>query len=193
MLKGVRLLGGKCVDCNNINITILEFHHKEPANKDKEVSILCRISCDWQRIKQEVLKCELLCCNCHKIRHFNQELYNENIAKIITISETDDFIECKRWSNKETQQLIELYNKGKARLEIALELQRHKEVITKKIRLLIQQKVLQKRNKRISPDRKVSLEMRKKIIELSVTFGGTKLSRLVGLSKSTIYRILKEK
>jgi hypothetical protein len=65
--KAVELLGGKCMRCDwSGNIAAFEFHH--PNNN--KISDLSRIwNKSWKSLKDEVMKCELLCSNCHKTEH----------------------------------------------------------------------------------------------------------------------------
>lgn len=64
----VKLLGGKCKRCGyDENIVALEFHHPNPKTKDFNIGSCANKS--WDFIKGEVLKCELLCSNCHRIEH----------------------------------------------------------------------------------------------------------------------------
>lgn len=58
-LKGIGLLGGKCVQCGATEN--LEFDHIDPAMKSNH-----RIwSWSWARINEELAKCQLLCVSCH--------------------------------------------------------------------------------------------------------------------------------
>jgi len=68
-LKAIECLGGKCMKCGyNKYPEVLEFHHKDPSQKDFNVSKKghCR---SWERVKQEIGKCDLLCANCHRELH----------------------------------------------------------------------------------------------------------------------------
>jgi len=66
-LKAIELLGGKCNKCGwTGNIAAFEFHHPN----DNKLFDLSRMSNkSWNVIKEEALKCELLCSNCYKIEH----------------------------------------------------------------------------------------------------------------------------
>jgi hypothetical protein len=63
----VEYLGGKCMICGyNRCINALEFHHLE----DKRFGFSSRgITRSWQRTKEELKKCVLVCSNCHKEIH----------------------------------------------------------------------------------------------------------------------------
>jgi hypothetical protein len=67
----VNLLGGKCVRCGWAgNIAAFEFHHTDPNKKDFQIGSAANKN--WDVVKKEVLKCELLCSNCHRIEHSNR-------------------------------------------------------------------------------------------------------------------------
>jgi hypothetical protein len=64
--------GSKCEDCDNTYpnepYVIFEFHHLDPSKKDFDWNTL-KLHPD-HIIKKELDKCDLLCSNCHKIRHY---------------------------------------------------------------------------------------------------------------------------
>jgi hypothetical protein len=61
-------LFGECVDCGNKDIRVLEFDHKEQSNKVEGVKKLADNYASIPKIKNEIKKCEIRCCNCHRIR-----------------------------------------------------------------------------------------------------------------------------
>lgn len=68
--EAVSLCGGKCIDCGwSGNIAAFQFHHKDPNEKDFTISTSPKVS--WEKYWEEVEKCDLLCANCHAIRHSN--------------------------------------------------------------------------------------------------------------------------
>ena len=70
--RAVEYLGGKCVDCGyDRYIEALEFDHVDPSKKDFTISGNHCIS--WERMKQELDKCELRCANCHRERHAREK------------------------------------------------------------------------------------------------------------------------
>ena len=54
-------LGGKCIKCGSINN--LEFDHINP--KEKCFTITKKTTYNWDIIKKELDKCQLLCKECH--------------------------------------------------------------------------------------------------------------------------------
>lgn len=69
-LKAVKYLGGKCSECGETNILILEFHHIE---SDKDTTIWAIQDHRWSVIEREIKKCSLLCGNCHSKLHFEND------------------------------------------------------------------------------------------------------------------------
>ena len=67
-IAAIELLGSKCSGCGyNKHPSALEFHHKDPSQKDFSISSVANKS--WKSIVEEVKKCVLLCSNCHRIEH----------------------------------------------------------------------------------------------------------------------------
>ncbi|MBI4447784.1 hypothetical protein HY643_02295 [Candidatus Woesearchaeota archaeon] len=68
-LKVIKSLGGHCKRCGYDKYPeVLEFHHRDPAQKDFNISKKghCR---SWKRVEKEIKKCDLLCANCHREIH----------------------------------------------------------------------------------------------------------------------------
>jgi RecJ-like exonuclease len=71
--KAIEYLGGKCVRCGYDKCpAALDFHHKDPSQKEFEISKVRSTS--WNdEIKIELDKCDLLCANCHREAHWEQK------------------------------------------------------------------------------------------------------------------------
>lgn len=70
-IKMITYKGGKCVDCElnhkDTHYCVFDFHHLDPKTKDPNFN---RIKYqNWDKIKEEIDKCVLLCSNCHRLRH----------------------------------------------------------------------------------------------------------------------------
>ena len=59
----------KCERCGYDDHRALQFHHE----RDKEANIadMFKRGHNLDKIKQEALKCTVLCANCHQIEHYN--------------------------------------------------------------------------------------------------------------------------
>lgn len=67
--KAVDHLGGSCENCGYDNyLGALEFHHKDPNEKDFAIAEK-GLTRSWELIKSEIEKCILLCSNCHREIH----------------------------------------------------------------------------------------------------------------------------
>ncbi len=70
----------KCIKCNENRHWVLDFHHKNPLEKDNNVSILL-ISASRDRVEKEIKKCDILCANCHRDLHYKEKISTiENIV-----------------------------------------------------------------------------------------------------------------
>lgn len=61
-----------CVDCGESDIVVLEFDHIDPLTKIKDVSYLARTLFLWDKIEEEINKCEVRCANCHRRKTHKQ-------------------------------------------------------------------------------------------------------------------------
>lgn len=59
------LLEHPCVDCGEIDIVVLEFDHVRGIKKHN-ISNMKHASYCIVSIKEEIDKCEVRCCNCHR-------------------------------------------------------------------------------------------------------------------------------
>jgi hypothetical protein len=66
----------KCTKCEQNHPAALDFHHTDPSEKENLVSKLVSNGC-FAAAMEEVQKCIVLCANCHRIHH-----YEENSAKM---------------------------------------------------------------------------------------------------------------
>ena len=63
-------LKDKCARCGYDECaTALDFHHRNRQVGDRTVSVLLGFGWGMKRIMAEIAKCELLCSNCHRLRH----------------------------------------------------------------------------------------------------------------------------
>lgn len=76
--EGVKYLGGKCKKCGYDKcIAALDFHHLDPSTKDDDFSKKCEK--DWDTMKSKIEGCILLCANCHRELHWNENRKTNDI------------------------------------------------------------------------------------------------------------------
>lgn len=78
--KAVEYKGGKCQICGYDKCSAaLEFHHTNPD--EKEFALSHQKSASFEKVKEELDKCVLLCANCHREVHSGLEaIWNNSIS-----------------------------------------------------------------------------------------------------------------
>lgn len=70
VLQRLKTLVG-CANCGyRASSAALQFHHRNPANKNGVIS--AHIRRGRKALKVELAKCIVLCANCHAIEHYEQ-------------------------------------------------------------------------------------------------------------------------
>jgi transcription elongation factor Elf1 len=67
----------KCEICGESHFACLEFHHKDPNYKNGNITSMISKYTE-EEIKKELEKCIILCSNCHKKLHYDQNI-NHNM------------------------------------------------------------------------------------------------------------------
>ena len=71
-----------CKKCGEKRFYLLDFHHRNPEEKEFTISDRTRTSLD--KLKKEIEKCDILCANCHREWHylnFHTEITYDNWIK----------------------------------------------------------------------------------------------------------------
>lgn len=67
----IKYLGSICKDCNqSFPPNVFDFHHRDPLIKEMTWVKMRLVS--EKRLLAELDKCDLLCANCHRLRHLYQ-------------------------------------------------------------------------------------------------------------------------
>ncbi len=66
-LKSLEFLNSFKCKCGEDNVVKLCFHHKDDESKEDKISQLRNFN--FERIKKELIKCEVICQNCHQELH----------------------------------------------------------------------------------------------------------------------------
>jgi hypothetical protein len=100
--RAVKYKGGVCQECGYDKcIAALDFHHKNPSKKDFRIST--GRSFGWEKTKEELDKCVLLCSNCHReIHHEERQIeLNKIRQKLKEFARPDKIkVECKQCKKK---------------------------------------------------------------------------------------------
>jgi len=77
-----------CFDCGEKDVRVLEFDHVRGVKKrfkskrGEGVAYLVTNGYAWKTIKAEIDKCEVRCCNCHKLKTFKEFNYLDDVKDI---------------------------------------------------------------------------------------------------------------
>lgn len=88
----VEYKGGKCEKCGYNNcIDALEFHHINPSEKDFGISQYANLC--YEDVKKEVDKCILVCANCHREIHHEENLKKQETESLKEIEIYKEILE----------------------------------------------------------------------------------------------------
>src|SRR3989442_863659 len=77
------LLSHPCVDCGEPHPVMLDFDHRDPAEKKGNVSELAMRK-PWRLVLVEIAKCDVRCANCHLKRTAQQFNWRKVMARPLT-------------------------------------------------------------------------------------------------------------
>lgn len=80
---GVKKLGGSCKHCGENRSYLLDFHHRNPAEKENTLSDFSK-GYNVDEFFTELEKCDLLCPNCHREFHYLNNRYGVSYEDYIT-------------------------------------------------------------------------------------------------------------
>ncbi len=66
-----------CKECSNDNPVVLEFDHVDPNDKKMGISNMIADCYSRNVIRLEMMKCQIMCANCHRIRTIEQRRNHE--------------------------------------------------------------------------------------------------------------------
>ena len=68
--RAVEYFGNKCCDCEQtFPDYVYDFHHLE----NKKFTIARMLHRKWEDIVEELAHCVMICANCHRIRHYEEQ------------------------------------------------------------------------------------------------------------------------
>lgn len=69
----------RCINCNEWRPECLQFHHRDPKQKEFNVSNFIRNGVSLERLQAEIAKCDVLCANCHAVEEQNKRYEKKGI------------------------------------------------------------------------------------------------------------------
>lgn len=70
----------KCSKCPENHPACLDFHHKNPDEKEYEVCFMASKGSSKEQILKEIAKCDVLCANCHRKHHYDEKMASRTIG-----------------------------------------------------------------------------------------------------------------
>ena len=59
-----------CKECGESHPACLDFHHRDPSQKEHVVALMGSRGLSPDKIFEELAKCDVLCANCHRKHHW---------------------------------------------------------------------------------------------------------------------------
>ena len=73
LIRDIKIASGGCSICGEAHLACLQFHHRDPDQKDFAINRASVLKIPIDLLKIEIKKCVLLCANCHAKLHWNEE------------------------------------------------------------------------------------------------------------------------
>ena len=70
--ENVRIQGARCMDCGISHPAVLQFHHRDRADKSFTIANVASRATSVKQITNEMKKCDVVCVNCHAKRHWRE-------------------------------------------------------------------------------------------------------------------------
>jgi hypothetical protein len=76
--------GLSCMDCGISHPAVLQFHHRDRADKSFTISKVINRASSLKQITDEIAKCDVVCVNCHAKRHWSERHPTDSWLEIIS-------------------------------------------------------------------------------------------------------------
>jgi hypothetical protein len=71
-----------CLDCGvHYPTGVLDFHHRLGTHKYDSPARMAQSNRNLGKIKDEIAKCDVICANCHRLRHINEGHVGEQMSR----------------------------------------------------------------------------------------------------------------
>src|SRR5579859_5983303 len=72
-----------CADCGISHPAVLQFHHRDGAKKNFNISAVVSRAKSLKQITDEIEKCDVVCVNCHAKRHWRETHETDSWEEVI--------------------------------------------------------------------------------------------------------------
>lgn len=76
----IEALRAGCVDCGESDLVVLDFDHRDDAEKKSAISDLIKNCASLEVLQAEIEKCEVRCANCHRRRTAKVQGWHKHTA-----------------------------------------------------------------------------------------------------------------
>lgn len=66
-----------CGRCGYKHPAALQFHHTDASKKKFEIGSAVSLLKSLKQVQEEILKCEVVCANCHLVHHYDERMLLE--------------------------------------------------------------------------------------------------------------------
>lgn len=76
-----------CMDCGISHPAVLQFHHRDRADKSFTISKIISRASSVKQITGEMAKCDVVCANCHAKRHWRETHETDSWEEVLSAEE----------------------------------------------------------------------------------------------------------
>lgn len=76
-----------CIDCGISHPALLQFHHRDRAEKSFTISKIISRARSVKQITDEMAKCDVVCVNCHAKRHWRETHETDSWLEVVPLDE----------------------------------------------------------------------------------------------------------
>ncbi len=73
----------RCMDCGISHPAVLQFHHRDRAEKSFTISSVVSRATSVKQITREIKKCDVVCVNCHAKRHWRETHQTDSWEEVL--------------------------------------------------------------------------------------------------------------